>query len=173
MEESHPSEVLVDAAHASADRWKWTRRLSRLGTVGAIVLGASIAFDVGGSWNAELLAWLFGLPFSIPLAWTEALYPSAQGGPAAAWSWVHLALGASAIASWTAIGAIIDVVRARRRPSAPSRVPPAASEDRFLREAQADVDAILRGEERARQRESRGGPSAFLRVARVLANASW
>lgn len=144
----------------SLTRWKWTRRLSRLGAVGAVVLGASIALDLGGAWNAELLAWLFGLPFSLPLAWNEVLYPSAQNSPADTWSWVHVALGVSAVASWTMLGAAIDWVRSRKRPPAvPPTLPPVADSDRYLEAAQADVESLLRGEDRVR--EPRRGPLEF------------
>ena len=147
----------------SATRWKWTRRLSRLGTVGAVVLGASIALDLGSAWNAELLAWLFGLPFSLPLAWHDALFPSAQNTPTDTWSWVHVALGLSAVASWTALGAVIDWVRKRRRPPAVTpTLPPVADIDRYLEAAQADVESFLRGDDPVREREPRRGPLEFL-----------
>lgn len=157
---SHDS---ADVPVTAATRWKWTRRLGRLGAVGAVVLGASMALDLGGDWNAELLAWLFGLPLSLPLAWTDALAPTAQNTPAEAWSWVHVALGASAIASWTSLGAAIDLVRHRKPPPAvPPTVPPMADVDRYLEAAQADVESLLRGEDRVRDREPRSGPLEFL-----------
>lgn len=147
---------------ASATRWKWTRRLSRLGVIGAVVLGAGIALDIGDPWNAELLAWLFGLPFSLPLAWNDALFPSAQNTPADAWGWIHIALGVSAVASWTALGAAVDWARSRRRPPAvPPTLPPAADADQYLESAQAEVESLLRGDDRVRERLPRHGPLEF------------
>lgn len=134
-------------------RWAWTTRLSRLGTVAAVVLGVATGLGVsGGTWDSVLLSWLSGLPFSLPLAWHEALSPSAQGSPAAAWSWVNLALGACTIASWTTLGVLVDLLRARRRNAPPPSLGQPTSDDRYLTAAQADVEAILRGEDRAPER---------------------
>ena len=134
-------------------RWALTTRLSRLGTVAAVVLGVATGLGVSGSaWDSVLLSWLSGLPFSLPLAWHEALSPSAQGGAAATWSWVHLALGACTIASWTTLGVLMDLLSARRRNAPPPSLGQATSDDRYLAAAQADVEAMLRGEDRKPER---------------------
>jgi hypothetical protein len=161
----------VPATPTPPQRWLWTRRLARLGTVGAVVLGAGIALDVGGGgWNNVLVAWLFGLPFSFPLAWAEALYPSAQGAPAAAWGMVHLALGASTIASWTAMGVAIDLIRARVRHEPPRNPLDSVPEDAYLEAARVDVEEMLRGRSATPVKEPRAGAVEFIRLRRLLSN---
>lgn len=130
-------------------RWRWTLRLGRLGVVAAVVLGVATGTNLGGgSWETVLLSWLSGLPFSLPLAWSDALSPNAQGGVEAAWSWVHLALGLSTVASWTAIGAVVDQFRARRQNASPPALEEGRRADPYLTAAQEDVEAILRGADR-------------------------
>lgn len=155
----------VSVAPAPRQRWRWTHRLARLGTVGAVVLGAGIALDIGGGgWNIVLVAWLFGLPFSFPLAWAEALYPSAQGGPAAAWGVFHLALGVSTIASWTAVGVAIDLIRARVRRDPPRDSLDGVPEDAYLEAARVDVEAWLRGDTAPPVKEPRAGAAESIRL---------
>jgi hypothetical protein len=138
------------------------------------VLGAGIALDIGGGgWNNVLVAWLFGLPFSFPLAWAEALYPSAQGGPAAAWGMVHLALGVSTIASWTAMGVAIDLLRARVRRQPPGDPLDSVPDDAYLEAARVDVEALLRGRTAPPVKEPRGGAAEFIRLRGLLSNLRW
>jgi hypothetical protein len=115
------------------------------------VLGTSIALNVGGTpWSRVVVEWCLGLPFSLPLAWLDILSPNAALGPPPPWGWQHLALGLCVVASWTSIGAMCDLVRQRRsdrnnpRPPEPPRR--AGERDPYLRAAESDVEALLRGE---------------------------
>ena len=132
-------------SHPAVPRsWPWTRRLARLGFLGATVLGAVVALLRGGvDGNAMLLAWTFGLPFSFPLAWLPAFGLNVQGTAAAAWGWSHLLLAAATVASWTSYGLVIDLVRHRiqRPPAAPPAL--ADARDPYLVAAEAEVEALL------------------------------
>jgi hypothetical protein len=131
-------------------RWKWTMRLARLGTVAATVLGVSIALNVGSvRWGLVIVEWCLGLPFSLGLAWHQALSPNEYLGAAPTWAWPHLALGASVIASWTLGGAAVDLIRHRReRMTGQGPQPPAGiggAPDRYLRAAELEVERLLGG----------------------------
>jgi hypothetical protein len=164
--DTRPADAPSRPQQASAVRWNWTRQL---GQYGAVVLGASIELDLGDSWNLGLHAWQFGLP----LASSDALCPSAEGGPAVASSCVRLALGTNSLGSWTTLGIVIGFVRGRRRPAAPQSLPPTEASRRYLTAAQADVEAILRGEDRKPDKGPRRGMLEFRRFSRVLANDGW
>jgi hypothetical protein len=143
--------VAPELAPSSISRWRCAIRFGRLGVVAATVLGTSIALNIGGTpWSRVIVEWCLGLPFSFPLAWLDILSPNAALGPPAPWGWQHLALGLCLVASWAGIGAVIDVVRQRRsdRDSSSPIAPPrhGADGDSYLRAAESDVEAFLRGE---------------------------
>lgn len=136
---------VVLASAKPTDKWRWTRRLSRLGVVGATVLGTGVAFELGG-FNGVLAAWLYGLPFSFPLAWHDAFSPALHGSPRAAWGSIHLVLGAATIASWTSMGLAADYVRhriGRPRDGTGTSNPRLEHDDLYLKAAQLEVERIL------------------------------
>jgi len=118
--------------------------MSRLGVVGATVLGAGVAFELGG-YNGVLAAWLYGLPFSLPLAWHDAFSPALHGSPTTAWGDIHLVLGAATVASWTAVGMAVDYVRHRMGRPRSGTGPDVLvhREDHYLAAARLEVERMF------------------------------
>jgi hypothetical protein len=138
---------LMQSREPVNDRWRWTRRLARIGVVGATVLGVGIAFGIGGPHgDALLVAWCFGMPFSFPLAWLPAFSLNAQGTAAATWGIAHILLGMSTVLSWSMFGVTLDLMRRWKGDggSSSSRTIEPQS-DPYLRAAEVEVEAFLRG----------------------------